>query len=294
MGSTLRELSSNYEEVKDRSKRVWNTLEYIRWFFYVSIDVFVLPISWLIKGILRVDEWSRGVEVKDVKVANIERVDINEKMIPSKSDLDLLVDFACEAFAISRVPRNKRRRMFERWFKINNKSFLFFTVPQKEKESYRRVGYSCVLPFKKEGYISYRRGEVSDFKFNERHVLSGKSGKYSNHICVQAFAICEDLTKEHWQILYHNLARHISLYTDNFFKDRMVIVSEGATRYGVKILEELGFVKVGISANNTPLYELDANDYHKMMELSRWTVDTLSCLNKKYGKEVRDKFREVQ
>jgi hypothetical protein len=154
---------------------------------------------------------------------------------------------------------------------------------QANTGTWEKVGYTCVLPLKYSGYVSYRRGELSDYKFNERHISSLGNHHSPRYLCIQAFALSTHVRRVHAKALLEGLAYHVSLHVPNILIKRPILIAEGATRSGRLLLERFGFTMIGQSANRVPLYELDTRQFEMMPELSRDTVILLDAMVRQFS-----------
>ena len=223
----------------------------------------------------------------DLTHLRLDVADAKGRSVPD-ADLKHVVEYGLQAFGEHDIGAIERQRMVKRFASVCPKAFVFLTIKRPGSsnsvvESYQNVGYTCVLPLNKNGYFAYRRGELSDYHFNERHILSPRYFRPPRYLCLQGFALCTRVNRTSAKSLLEGIAYHVSLHVDGILANGTVLIAEAATRSGLRLLERFAFARIGESTNRVPLFELDCRDYKRMRRRSQETINLLDAMVRQFA-----------
>jgi hypothetical protein len=198
----------------------------------------------------------------------------------------LLVDIGSKAFPGCGLTRSTREELFARWLAANANVFRFIVLDEDPGVP-RRIGYTCILPLKKDSYYRYFRGELSEYHFSAIDITKPSYVAPPRYLCLQAFALHErNVDEAHWVALYQHIVMHLYVLMRGNVANLPKIIAEGETRSGKRVLARRGFVEVGLSANGFPLFELDlAVPDEQMRKEAGDTKREILRLFKLYGAE---------
>lgn len=300
----IKQLRENYQSLKGRVRGIDRALRLVREGAYFFVDVFVLPLSWIIKAWLwAIHKW-KDIPLPDetelpTGVLTLLPLDATRAkgQIVTEVDLADIVEYGLEAFGEHDIDASTRRRMVQHFFRACPRAFRLLTAERPDRSgicldlgskgegavSTQKVGYTCVLPLKKQAYAAYRRGELRDYDFSEVHIISPRYPLKPRFLCIQAFALIARVNKACARSLLEGIAYHVSLYVSEVLAHRPVLIAEAATRSGRRLLERFAFPLIGESANRVPLYELDVRDYERLPQRARDTVLLLDTMVRRFA-----------
>lgn len=302
---TRKQIRENYGRLKGRVRGLARTVRQVRLAAYVWLDVCLLPLSWILQlwlwGIHKWKDLPLPEELElltgDLTYLQLDAA-VAKGCAVSEAELKDIVEYGLQAFGEHGIDSVERQRMVKRFASACPKAFVFLTIErpgdsdaafglcsQGESviERQQKVGYTCVLPLNKDGYTAYRRGELSDYHFNERHIISPRHLRPPRYLCIQAFALCVRVNRTSAKSLLEGLAYHVSLHVDGILANRPVLIAEAATSSGLRLLERFAFARIGESANRVPLYELDTRDYKRLPQRSLDTVLLLDAMVRQFA-----------
>ena len=153
---------------------------------------------------------------------------------------------------IGLIPRHDVRpekllRVFQRWWKINPRSFRYVIHHGV------RAGFTVVLPLSQLGFEEYTGGRISEWDLDERHVQSGGS----RWNLIQSITLSDSSPAEHAiadakkrsnitayeQYLFQGLIRQIAVVSGFEPAQNLTLIADG-TREGSRMLRHLGFEEI--------------------------------------------------
>jgi hypothetical protein len=302
---TRNQIRANYRRLTGRVRGLDHTVRLVGNVAYALLDVFLFPIDWTLKlWLWGVHKWKEVPlpEELELLMGGLTRLQLDtagaKGHAVSEAELNEIVKYGLEAFGEHDIDSAARQQMVKHFVSACPKAFMFLTTekmggsgtvlnlssqggPAIERQE--KVGYTCVLPLKTSGYIAYRKGELSDYKFTECHITSPRYLSPPRYLCIQAFALCVRINKFHAKALLEGLAYHVSLHLDGIVAHRPVLIAEAATPSGLRLLERFAFAKIGQSANGVPLYELDTRHYENLPQRSKDTVLLLDAMVRQFA-----------
>jgi hypothetical protein len=248
----------NWSEISRRIPRTTRWLEGAASITVRVIDAISYPIALLLDGVKRLlDRMLEGTGIPDPPGLLGPALHPRAQSWIDDAHFAQLVEIGAKAFPGCGLTRETRGEMFARWLGVNP-NVLRFIVIEDGAGPPRRIGYTCILPLKKESYYRYYRGELSEYVFSSNDITKPSYVSPPRYICLQAFALDQrKVDQAHWVALYQHIVMHLYVLMRGSTTVLPKIIAEGETRSGKRVLARRGFVQVGLSASGFPLYELD-------------------------------------
>lgn len=295
---TRNQIRENYRRLKGRVRCLERAVVSTRWLLYFLVDVFLLPIGWILKlWVWGTHKWTDPPLLDDLELETggptsiLLDADGKKGRRVSEAELRQVVEHGLRVFGEHDIDAAARQRMIKRFAAACPDSLMFILVDKPEGQL--RVGYTCILPLNERGYLAYRRGELRDYNISDTHLVSTRYRQRPRYLLIQAFALSERISKAWAKPLYEGIAYHISWHVDSILVSRPVLIAEAATQGGEKLLKRFAFARIGESANGVPLYELNTRDFERLPERARATIQLLDSLvgRFKVGRRERPRTR---
>lgn len=285
---TVNQIRRNFNLLKGRYRYLDGLVRVVWQTIYFFIDVLLLPIGWIMSAAVWASRtWHdlplpNDLELEKHLFTHLDlNADVRSRFHVSTNALEEVVQHGLRAFGEHDIDAESRRRMIRTFSSACPDALMFLVV--RDGEVFRKVGYTSILSLRKSAYIAYRRGELRDYDFNERHIIQPGFSKQQLFLCLQAFALNSRINRETAKMLYEGLAYHLSWYIPDLLDSRPILIAEAATRQGERLLERFSFAKIGDSANGVPLYELDARQYEILPARARRTLEVVDSLVRQFA-----------
>ncbi len=226
----------------------------------INIGARAIPASTVktyLKGILYPNSDFTFVSREDLSIVNeMNKVAYHDTkpIIPYKfeegEDINSLDDEMKNIFSPLVNYDNLREKAIYKWYDINSHFFRFIVSDSENIKN----GVTCVLPLTFDAYMNYRTGKISEFDFDENHIMTNYNLSKKIYVCFQSFAISSEFKRPTYNLLLKSILEHVkSILTPNNLE--IIIIAEIGTSSGRKIAKKFNLGISGLSNFGRPIFE---------------------------------------